>query len=89
MALSVIKRLYLIHMLIYFESLGIKYLHDMNICKFCLAWERKPDGKETLLKKVKKVSNYSTFISDSTGCENAVINRITRAKVEFDLRFRK
>ena len=60
----------------------------MNRYKFCQSWERKHFGKEeALLKKFIKVSNYSTFISDSTGCENAEIIRITRAKVEFGLRF--
>ena len=35
-ALSVIKRFWrsLIHILIYFQSFGIKYIHDMNISSF-------------------------------------------------------
>ena len=33
-------------------------------------------------------SDYSTFISDSIGCEKVEIIRITRAKVEFRLSFK-
>ena len=61
----------------------------MNICKFYQNCERKPGGEEeTLLKKFTKISNKSIFISDGIGCENVEIIRITRAKVEFGLRFK-
>ena len=33
-------------------------------------------------------TDYSTFIRESIGCENVKIIRITRAKVEFGLRFK-
>ena len=47
-----------IHKLTYFQSLGIKYLHDMNIYNFCQGWVKKPGGKEeTLFKKFARVSN--------------------------------
>ena len=47
-------------------------------------------GRRKPLKKFmrKSLTDYSTFISDSIGCENAKIIRITRAKVEFGLRFK-
>ena len=35
-----------------------------------------------------ELADYSTFISDSIGCEKVEIIRITRAKVEFGLRFK-
>ena len=46
-------------------------------------------GQEYLLAKFAKVLNYSTFISDSIRCENVEIIRITRAKIEFGLQFKK
>ena len=51
--LLVITRFWsLSHIFIYFQSLWIKYLQDMNIYNFCKGWDRKPGGeKETLLKK--------------------------------------
>ena len=46
--------------------------------------------KEIPLKKFTKVSNQITFVSESIGCENVEIIRITRgAKAEFGLRFKK
>ena len=47
------------------------------------------ERKQTLLKKFTKVCNYSIFTSDSTGCKNVETIRITRAKAEFGLRFKK
>ena len=47
-------------------------------------------GRRKPLKKIirRSLTDYSTFISDSIGCENVKIIRITRAKVEFGLRFK-
>ena len=63
----------------------------MNIYKLCEGWGWKPGGEETLLKKFtrRSLTNYSTFITDSIVCENVEIIWITRAKVEFCLRFKK
>ena len=36
----------------------------------------------------RSLADYSTFISYSIECENVKIIRITRAKVEFGLRFK-
>ena len=46
-------------------------------------------GGKPVEKVYTKVFKESTFISDSTGCENVKIIRITRAKVEYGLRFKK
>ena len=47
-------------------------------------------GRRKPLKKFmrRSLTDYSAFISDSIGCENVKIIRITRAKVEFGLRFK-
>ena len=52
-ALLLIKNFWrsLIHLHIYFQSLGIKFLQDMNIYKFCQGWDKKPDGEEESLWK--------------------------------------
>ena len=46
-------------------------------------------GQENLLTKFTKVFNYITFISNSIRCENVEVIRITRAKLEFGLCFKK
>ena len=63
-ALLVIKRFWtsLIHTLIYFQSLGINYLQDMNT--FYQSWDRKPGGKdETLLKRFTRRSLTKVYLS--------------------------
>ena len=44
----------------------------MNIYKFYQGWDRKPGGKETLLKTFTQrfLTDQSTFISGSIGCES-------------------
>ena len=64
------------HILIRFQSLGINYLHDINISSVT-------DGRENSAGKVYEGLQLN-FISDSIGCENVEIIRITRgAKVGF------
>ena len=46
-------------------------------------------GGNPIQKVYKKVSDSSTFISDSIECENLEINGITRAKVVIGLMFKK
>ena len=60
----------------------------MNISSARVGRGNLVERKRTLLKKFTKVSNQSTFISDSIGCNNAETIRITRAEVEFFLRFK-
>ena len=60
--LLVIKRFCLIHTLIYFQSLGINYLEDMN--KFYQSWDRKPVEKdENLLKRFTRTSLTKVYLS--------------------------
>ena len=54
----------LIHVHIYFQSLGIKCFQDMNIYKFCQGWDRKPSGEEeSLLKKFTRRSLTKVHLS--------------------------
>ena len=60
--LLVIKRFCLIHTLIYFQSLGINYLEDIN--KFYQSWDRKPVEKdENLLKRFTRTSLTKVYLS--------------------------
>ena len=36
----------LIHTLVYFQLLKVRYLHGLNIYQFCQGWERKPSEEE-------------------------------------------
>ena len=46
-------------------------------------------GENPVEKIYTKVLSKDTFVSNSIVCENVEIIRITRAKVEFGLRFKK
>ena len=72
--------------------MGIKYLQDMNIYKFCQGWDRKSGGeKKTLLKRFTQSIeltevHLSVVVLDVEMYVEII--RITRAKVEFCLGFK-
>ena len=59
-------------------------IYSVRVGTANLVWRSKPLKKFTR----RSLTDYSTFICDSIGCENVEIIRITRAKVEFGLRFK-